>query len=665
MDYLSSLNEEQQRAVTFSGKHALVIAGAGTGKTRTIIHRAVYLLSQGVRPDKILILSFTRKSAREIVERIKQFQDAGSTLNLSGQTFHSWCSQIIKNNPQVFEQYDYTLLDSEDIDSLFKLLFTQKYKNNKTVDQKLYSKIQSVYSYMLNTRKPLIEAIKIQECGNMSEDETEKYIKDNEDVFKEIMRDYIAYKNKLFDYDDLLYITANGLAQNEEARKFISSKYEHILVDEFQDTNPLQYQLLESFYDNCHLFCVGDDAQSIYAFRGADFKSMHNFTKIVPNSSKLYLNTNYRSTQEILDISNWLLEQSSIDYNKHLKAYRGQGAKPVIEYVYDEYSEANSVTDKILLYFMNKNIDYSSHMVLSRTLSGLRQVEGACVMKKIPYKIYGGSSLMKSRHIRDVVSAMRIIANYKDGLAWHRYLQLWNKIGPATAVNLSEYMVNADNLEQALEILKTKKIDKRVWEVLEAAFPYSSSPSEMITKILTLMDLRFAEIYKEEWLNWRKQDFAVLEEIAASTTSVTEFITEYILDPALESSFLDADKPKECVILSTIHSAKGLEADVCHLLNVTPYSYPSKRAVKEGEESIEEERRCLYVALTRAKNELILYSRYFTTAGSGMTDYTGQSHYFFNELPEELYELNGSLSQKDKENAVYKGSKISVDIDLF
>ena len=667
MDYLSSLNEEQQKAVTFSGKHALVIAGAGTGKTRTIIHRAVYLLSQGVRPDKILILSFTRKSAREIVERIKQFQDTGSVLNLSGQTFHSWCSQIIKNNPQVFEQHDYTLLDSEDVDSLFKLLFTQKYKNNKTVDQKLYSKIQSVYSYMLNTRKPLIEAIKLQECTNMSEDEKEKYIKDNEPVFKEIMRDYIAYKkkNKLFDYDDLLYITANGLAQNEEARKFISSKYEHILVDEFQDTNPLQYQLLESFYENCHLFCVGDDAQSIYAFRGADFKSMHNFTKIVPDSVKLYLNTNYRSTQEILDISNWLLEQSSIDYNKHLKAYRGQGVKPVIEYMYDEYSEANSVTDKILLYFMNKNIDYSGHMVLSRTLSGLRHVEGACVMKKIPYKIYGGSSLMKSRHIRDVVSAMRITANYKDALAWHRYLQLWNKIGPATAVSLSEYMVNAENFGQALEILKTKKIDKRVWEVLEAAFPYSSSPSEMIAKILTLMDLRFAEIYKEEWLNWRKQDFAVLEEIASSTTSVTEFITEYILDPALESSFIDTDKPKECVILSTIHSAKGLEADVCHLLNVTPYSYPSKRAVKEGDESIEEERRCLYVALTRAKNELILYSRYFTTAGSGMTDYAGQSHYFFNELPEELYEQSGSISQKDKENAVYKGSKISVDIDLF
>lgn len=667
MDYLSSLNEEQQRAVTFSGKHALVIAGAGTGKTRTIIHRAVHLLSQGVRPDKILILSFTRKSANEIVERIKQLQDTGSVLNLSGQTFHSWCSHIIKKNPQVFEQYDYTLLDSEDVDSLFKLLFTQKYKNNKTIDQKLYSKIWSVYSYMINTRKPLIEAVKIQECRNMSEDETAEYIKHNEPVFKEIMSDYIAYKkkNKLFDYDDLLYITANGLQQNKEAGKFISSKYEHILVDEFQDTNPLQYQLLEAFYDNCHLFCVGDDAQSIYAFRGADFKAMHNFTDIVPDSAKLYLNTNYRSTQEILDISNWLLQQSPIKYGKHLKAYRGSGIKPVIEYVYDEYSEANSVTDKILLYFMNKKIDYSGHIVLSRTLFGLRQVEGACVMKKIPYKIYGGSSLMKSRHIRDVVAAMRIIANYKDSLAWYRYLQLWNKIGPATAASLSELMINGESLEESLEILKTKKLDKRIWEVLEAAFPYTSLPSEMINIIITLMDLRFAEIYKEEWLNWRKQDFAVLEEIASSTTSVTEFITEYILDPALESSFLDADKPKECVILSTIHSAKGLEADVCHLLNVTPYSYPSKRAVKEGEESIEEERRCLYVALTRAKNELILYGRYFTNIGSGVADFAGQSHYFFNELPEELYDINGSISQKDMENAVYKGSKISVDIDLF
>ena len=188
---------------------------------------------------------------------------------------------------------------------------------------------------------------------------------------------------------------------------------------------------------------------------------------------------------------------------------------------------------------------------------------------------------------------------------------------------------------------------------------------KMIDKIITIMDLRFAEIYKEEWLNWRRADFAVLEQIASSSTSVTEFITEYILDPALESSFLDTEKEKDCVTLSTIHSAKGLEADVCHLINVSPYSYPSKRAVKEGLESIEEERRCLYVALTRAKNELIIYGRYFTTAGSGMADYTGTSHYFFNNLPENLYTISCPNNEKIMENNTYKGSKISVDIDLF
>lgn len=669
MDYLSSLNEEQVRAVTFTGKHALVVAGAGTGKTRTIIHRAVHLLAEGVRPEKIIILSFTRKSAREIVERIKQFKSAGADMNISGQTFHSWCAAIIKNNPQVFKQHDYSLLDTEDVESLFKLLFTQKYKDNKKIDQKIYSKIHKIYSYTLNTGIPLVENIKKQDCNYMSDEAKEKYLSDNEEVYRSVIKSYIEYKNnnKLLDYDDLLYIVAKGLKDNKEAREYITSRYQHILVDEFQDTNPLQYMLLESFYDKCNLFCVGDDAQSIYSFRGADFRLMHNFTNVVQGAEKLYLNTNYRSTQEILDISNWLLEQSSIDYGKLLKAYRGSGLKPVIEYVFDDFSEANIITDKILNYFMDKNIDYSGHMVLSRTISGLRQVEGACIRKKIPYKIFGGSSLMKSRHIRDVVAVMRIVANYKDALAWHRFLQLWKRIGPAAAMNLTEIVTNAENLEQAVELLKDKKLDERIYKVLKTAVLYMGSPSDMINNVLDIMDTRLGEIYKEEWVNWRRQDFVVLKEIAGNSSSVSEFITEYILDPALESSFLDTERPKDCVILSTIHSAKGLEAEVCHILNVTPYSYPSKLAIKEGRDAVEEERRCLYVALTRAKNELIIYGRYFSTAGSGMTDYNGASHYFFNNLPDKLYNLSDSVfgSRNTGENVEYKGKQVSVDIDLF
>lgn len=668
MDYLSSLNEEQVRAVTFSGKHALVIAGAGTGKTRTIIHRAVHLLAEGVRPEKIIILSFTRKSAREIVERIKQFKSAGADMNISGQTFHSWCAYIIKNNPQVFKQHDYSLLDSEDVESLFKLLFTQLYKDNKEIDQKIYTKIHKIYSYTLNTNIPLIENIKRQECSYMSNEERDKYIEKNEQVYRNVIKAYIEYKNnnKLLDYDDLLYIVAKGLKDNEEARDYITSKYQHILIDEFQDTNPLQYMLLESFYDKCNLFCVGDDAQSIYSFRGADFKLIHNFTNVVQGAEKLYLNTNYRSTQEILDISNWLLEQSPIDYGKHLKAYRGTGLKPAVDYVFDDFSEANLITNRIIDYFMEKNIEYSGHMVLSRTISGLRQVEGACIRRKIPYRIFGGSSLMKSRHIRDVVAVMRIMANYKDALAWHRFLQLWKRIGPSAAMSLTEIATNAENLDHAVELLKEKKLDERIYKVLKTAILYISSPSDMVSNVLEIMDTRLGEIYKEEWINWRRQDFIVLKEIAKNSTSVSEFITEYILDPALESSFFDAERPKDCVTLSTIHSAKGLEAEVCHILNVTPYSYPSKMAIKDGEDSIEEERRCLYVALTRAKNELIIYGRYFNTAGSGMADYNGTSYYFFNNLPEDLYShADSNSSNKTSENVEYKGKQISVDIDLF
>lgn len=667
MDFLETLNEEQKAAATFSGKHALVLAGAGTGKTRTIIARAIYLLSQGVPASQILILSFTRKSAREIVERIRSYQPQGVPLNLSGQTFHSWCISIIKNNPHIFQQSDYTLIDAEDAENLFKILFTQKYKNNKTIDKKLYTNISSVYSYTINTKKPVEESIKRIICNNMSETSTEDYIKEYKDIYIEIMKSYIEYKkkNKIFDYDDLLYITANGLQQNKEARDYISSRYTHILVDEFQDTNPLQYQLLESFYEKSHLFCVGDDAQSIYAFRGADFKTIHNFINLVPDSERLYLNTNYRSTAEILNLSNWLLNQSVYDYSKELKAIRGSGEKPVMEFSYDDYSEANLVTDKILSYFMEKNITYGGHLVLSRSLFGLRQVEGACVVKKIPYVIFGGSSLMKSRHVRDVLSIMRIVANFRDELAWNRYLQLFHKIGPTTAVRLTEEAVNCENILEAIDTIRKKTYDELITKVLEESIQYINIPQEMIEHILLLMDKRFEEIYKEEWQSWRKQEFLVLEEIAKNADSVSDFIAEYILDPSIETMVTSGGEEDDYVILSTIHSAKGLEADICHILNVTPYTYPSKRALIDGEESMEEERRCLYVALTRAKDELILYGRYQPTIRYGLLDMVGESYYFFNEVTEDLLDIKGMGNKNNYDNRFYSGKKIDVDIDLF
>ena len=307
---LDNLNEQQGYAATYDGKHLMVIAGAGTGKTRTIIARASYLIRKGVPGRRILILSFTRKSSREIVERIKSQLNSGAVNGLSGRTSHSWCMDMIKNNPTVFKQHDYTVVDEDDRIAAFKLICGKNFKDKEHRTVKPES-IVEVYSYAVNAMCPLSEAMRVKLYDNApKEDESaQKSIELNKPLYADVIKKYIEYKleRRYIDYDDILSIVAKGLKANDKARDFISSKYDHILVDEVQDTNPLQYYLLSNFYQNCHLFCVGDDAQSIYAFRGADFKTMHNFTKIVPDSKLCQLSKNYRYTQPIHELANWLL----------------------------------------------------------------------------------------------------------------------------------------------------------------------------------------------------------------------------------------------------------------------------------------------------------------------------------------------------------------------
>lgn len=349
-DYISTLNEEQKEAVLFNGKHLLVVAGAGTGKTRTIIARALHLVKTGTNPKRILILSFTRKSAAEIVNRIKDNLKGNSFADdLKGQTFHSWCMELIKGNPAFKDYSDWTLLDEEDRISAVKLICGRNLKDDEG-NKITPSGIIEIYSYMLNTLCNLSEALRVKRYDNCPKEIFDKEpINETRNIFSEFLKKYVKYKRSkhYLDYDDLLKIVADGLEKNIKARDFVSSLYDHILVDEMQDTNPLQYKLLSAFYEKSHLYCVGDDAQSIYAFRGADFKTMHNFTEIVLNSEIKKLTINYRSTQEVLDISNWLLSQSHLNYNKRLTAYRGKGNLPYFIHAEDNYEEADNITDKI------------------------------------------------------------------------------------------------------------------------------------------------------------------------------------------------------------------------------------------------------------------------------------------------------------------------------
>lgn len=652
---MTDLNDSQRRAATFEGKHLLVLAGAGTGKTKTIVARAEYLLNNGVEPNKIAIVSFTRKSAREIAERLKLSVSGNMNKNaITGKTFHSWCNEIMHQYPEHFPHHSFTPLDEDDRLSAFALAIGRNLKDSTTEKIKKET-VAAVYSYAVNTLCSLTDAIFHIRYVNSDKDDEQikKRVEEDKLIIAPIIKKYIEYKKerRYMDYDDMLNVVAQVMEKNESVRTTVTKRYVHVLVDEMQDTNPLQYKLLRCFTEKSHLFCVGDDAQSIYAFRGADFKTIHSFVDAVPQSELQKLELNYRSTQEILDLSNWVLAQSPLNYNKNLTADRGKGEKPQLIHIEDDWEEADTVTDTILQTLADGGT-YSDSMVLGRSGWSLSKVEGACLTKKIPYVKLGGTSLMQSAHVRDVVSAMRIAANIYDEIAWIRYLQLWQHIGTATAAKIITEIITLDNFEQMMDRLQLsgfKGLNADVLNTLKNIRKFINNPSKAMHEAVNHMKETLEKKYSEEW-SYRAADFEVLQEVAKGTGTITEFITEYVLDPKAETTFKFGKETEEDVVtLSTIHSAKGLEAKTVHVLNVNPYNYPSPRTLKQGGDAVEEERRCLYVALTRAKDRLYLYR--FTRSlhtQSAENDKEQSNLYFLNGLPTDLVtiKINGR-EQKD------------------
>lgn len=610
MDF-EKLNKQQMAAATYNGKHLLVLAGAGTGKTRTIIARAIHLISNKVNPNRIKILSFTKKSAQEIATRIKiEGHNIPEAKQISGSTFHSWCMELITRYGEAFGLEGYSCIDEDDRESAIKIAIGNVYKKKELkIRNERYNAdtISRIYSYSVNTRQNLSSAIKAIKFPMRNGDEIETQVSQIKELITPIIKSYIEYKRlrRYIDYDDMLLSVASILKENDEMRSYISSLYDHILIDEMQDTNPLQWMLIESFMDKCHLFCVGDDAQSIYGFRGADFKSIHSFVDRVPSSEVYKLEENYRSTQEILDLSNWLLDESPLKYDKHLFAHRGSGIKPIMQFVNNDWEEAEFITDDII-----KNVSegkkYKDHMILSRSIYASRKIEAACISKKIPIIVFGGTALMRSAHVRDVVSALRILANFRDELAWMRYLTLWSGIGEVTASKLIERMFSYTSLKECIEAIQSAGLnEKKISGLLYKIHTLEQFPDKAIDIIVSTLD----GIMTRKYENWdvRKKDFGALKLVAKRAENISSFITEYILDPVAElSNVLEERGDNDMVVISTIHSAKGLESTICYIASVMPGMFPSHKA--ETEEDIEEERRCLYVALTRAKDKLLLMS---------------------------------------------------------
>ena len=618
-----SLNKNQQIAAEYKDKHILVLAGAGTGKTLTIIARAEHLIRKGVDPRRILLLTFTRRAAREMTDRL--YLSIGDAANVvTAGTFHHFCLLTMRRMADKFGIQDFTVIDRDDQNSLMRLARVGYVKKGEKFPKA--SQLVTVFSYSRNTNMNVLEYLN-------------KYTEFDEETSNKILNVFTEYKqrkqlNRYLDFDDILYLFGKKLHEDSSISNRLRSRYDHILVDETQDTNPLQWIILDGLKDPAKLFCVGDDAQSIYAFRGADFRNVHSFKKRIPDSVILKLEDNYRSTQKILDISNWLLKESPLKYNKNLKAQRGTGTKPLLVDFDSDLDEAKWIAENLIERHETGSL-WNDHMILTRTAWGSRSVEAMLIEKNIPYIFIGGISFLQAAHVKDLLCLVRAAASNHDELAWIRYLTLWPGIGDVTAARLISSMKEMGTMNEALDQLsnKLKKDQQKIVNGPKTILKYWDEP----TKALRVGAEFLKPILSEKYDKWdlRKKDFDLLVRLAERYRSLMRFIETYTLDP-ITSTVVSRLENQDVVTLITVHSGKGTESPVCYVIRVEPGMYPHIRSLG-AEDDEEEERRILYVAMTRAKNELIL------TRSEGRSSYSysygdAAEAYFLSTVPDKLIE---------------------------
>lgn len=654
---IDELNPQQKQAATTGTKHSLVLAGAGCGKTKTIVARAAYLIDQGIPANQIQILTFTRRSASEIVARV-ELALGDQAKGLRASTFHTFCMYLLRRAPKAFGLDQFSIIDRDDQLMLFRLIRGKDDKKNPNALPKP-QQLCDLYSFARNTRQKLSLAL---------EKQLPEFL-DDKDQIAEIMKEYESRKRarSFLDYDDILAVVGSALAQSEGLVEYVASLCQYMLVDEMQDTNPLQWAILEPLKEKTSLFCVGDDAQSIYGFRGADFENIHHFKDRVADAEIFKLEKNYRSTQEILDLSNWLLERSPIHYDKKLEAYRGEGLKPRMHVFPNEFDEAKWIAIDIKERHLLQGSAWNDHMVLVRSAFAARHIEAAFIQANVPYRFIGGMKLLETAHVKDLLSLLRVIANPLDDIAWMRFLTLWNGVGDVGASKLAQQLLLDPDIESITE--KLEKFGRIPDHTLLIMKQMSVLKTEVeacvrlgVEAILNQLEENYA---KKDWLK-RVGDFDLVKQLASKHTQLSEFLEEYVLDP-VSISEIERQSQDDVVTMITIHSAKGTEQKVCYVANVSAGQYPHARAQGNFDE-VEEERRVLYVALTRAQNELILTKQNLNFWAHRQTDEQGREieSYFFNDLTRNLCTTETHYRQREQtvKSALIERQAINLDFGI-
>jgi len=613
IDYAAALNGQQLAAVTAGEGPALVIAGAGSGKTRTLVYRVAYLIDSGIDPSHILLLTFTRKSSQEMLERAGELIGARSE-RVRGGTFHSVANTLLRRfGRSIGLEPGFTILDRGDAEDLIALVRAQLGLNEKDKRFPRKGTIAEIFSKSENTLRPLDEIV-VEEFNHFS---------DHLEALGQLQQGYQTSKRQrqLVDYDDLLVLLRRLLMEDETVRLTISSLYRYILVDEYQDTNRLQADVIRHLVSTQHnVMVVGDDAQSIYAFRGATFKNIMEFPSLFPGTTIYRLEENYRSTQPILNVANAIIEEAKEKYTKHLFTRKLDGPLPVLVEAAGENAQSRFIAQKILE-LREEGVPLGEMAVLFRSSFHSFDLEIELSRHGLPFIKRGGVKFIETAHVKDLLAHLRVLANPLDTVSWHRLLMLVEGVGPKKAQEVMAALVKSDNPYHALREMpgRSGKGLKDLAVTLESlAESGNLRPAEQVGHIYEY----YLPILKAHYDDYpkRMRDLDHLHMIAEGYQEVETFLSDLALEPP-DGSATRADAPdrdEERLVLSTIHSAKGLEWQCVFVIWIVDGKLPSVYSFIADEE-LEEERRLFYVAVTRAKRYLYLtYPINVFDKGSGM-----------------------------------------------
>lgn len=603
IDYRKELNASQLEAVEATEGSYLVIAGAGSGKTRTLIYRLARLIETGIGGESILLLTFTRKASQEMLRRAASLIDYPCE-RVSGGTFHSFANMILRRYSKFINfQSNFTILDRSDSEDAINLLKNQLNLNTKEKRFPRKDTIQNIFSMSIN-RNLSIESIIEKDYSHFT---------DHIDDLKKLKEAYSKYKlsNFLMDYDDLLVCSKKLLEENEEIRNRLSNQYRFIMVDEYQDTNEIQAEiakLLCSAHKN--IMVVGDDSQSIYSFRGASFRNIMDFPNRFPDVKIIKLEENYRSTQPILGLTNEIIREAKEKYTKVLFTRKIGGTLPALIVASDEYSQSKFVVQKIME-LREEGIPLNEIAVLFRSSHLSFDLEIELNRRDIPYAKYGGFKFIETAHVKDILAHLRVIINPRDIISWNRLLLLVEGVGPKTTLDIIISIKDAE--KSPLSVLegftgnRSKNGIKKLVEVLNEITDDNMTPAEKINSLIKYYTPILTE--KHDDYPKRLKDLEHLLMITERYKNIEDFLNDMVLEPPDErksvSDIVPEDKEDELLVLSTIHSAKGLEWHSVFIIWALEGVFPSSYSYR-SEEEIEEERRLMYVAATRAKCNLFI-----------------------------------------------------------